>query len=90
MFIAVSAVGGAISCMLYPGVEWFYHGLVPSTLLSPASSNVLDARSIMAVAQLANCEQPNSLNTLGTLSKVNGFLRLFLTVVDINLRVSSD
>jgi len=48
----LSALGGAISCLLYPGVEWFYHGLVPSAL---SSSDALDARSVMAVSQLANC-----------------------------------
>lgn len=55
----VTTVGGAIACLFYPGASWFFHELVPPSLQvpSPASYNVLDSRSFMAVLQMGNCEQ---------------------------------
>ncbi|RDB28607.1 hypothetical protein Hypma_015050 [Hypsizygus marmoreus] len=51
----LSTIGPAISCLIHPGTQWFYHELVPSGTPAPATAAGLDPRTITAVWQLANC-----------------------------------
>ncbi|KAF8060949.1 hypothetical protein FPV67DRAFT_1783922 [Lyophyllum atratum] len=50
----LSTFAPAITCFLYPGTAWFYHGLIPTGIPAPATTVGMEARAIAAVWQLTN------------------------------------